>query len=48
MRLIRRVVKLEKLKMNDPIVGTLEGLLAYVTPFTTRLDGCREADQPSI
>ena len=40
-RLIRRVVNLEMSKINDPIVGSWEGELVYVTPLTTRLDGCR-------
>ena len=29
-------------KINDPIVGSFEGLLVYVTPITTKLDGRRE------
>ena len=28
-------------KINDPIVGSFEGLLVYVTPITTRPDGRR-------
>ena len=40
-RLIRRVVRLEMSKINDPIVGSFEGLLVYVTPITTRPDGRR-------
>ena len=44
-RLIRRVVKLEMLKINDLIVVSLEVQLGYGTPLTTQLDGCRPTDQ---
>ena len=44
-RLIRWVVNLEKLKINDPIVGSLEVQSGYGTSLTTRPDGWGTTDQ---
>ena len=42
MRLVSWVVKHEMLKINDPIVGGIDGQSGYGTPLTTRPDGCNE------
>ena len=39
------VVHLEMFKINNLIVGSLEGQLAFVTPLTAQLDGRRATDQ---